>query len=276
MSFENVTSHEGWLFAALDVVLLKVGDLAITVGSLLKLVLLMSLLFWFAGALRRWLVRRVLSRFHVDHGTRIAIASVLRYLVLVLGMVLILQNVGINLSALGVVAGAVGVGVGFGLQNIFSNFISGLIVMLERPIKVGDHIEVGSIAGVVREISARRTTLVTADNVAVLVPNQRFIVENVINSAYLEEPVRLRIAATLAADTDPALLEQLLMQVARSHAMVLAAPAPQILLRSVGGTSRQFEFAFWFRPEAIARELLTSELSSALEEAFSANGVQHA
>lgn len=276
MSFENLTSHEGWLFAVLDVVLLKVGDLAITVGSLLKLVLLMSLLFWFAGALRRWLVRRVLSRFHVDHGTRIAIASVLRYLVLVLGMVLILQNVGINLSALGVVAGAVGVGVGFGLQNIFSNFISGLIVMLERPIKVGDHIEVGSIAGVVREISARRTTLVTADNVAVLVPNQRFIVENVINSAYLEEPVRLRIAATLAADTDPALLEQLLMQVARSHAMVLAAPAPQILLRSVGGTSRQFEFAFWFRPEAIARELLTSELSSALEEAFSANGVQHA
>lgn len=276
MSFENLTSHEGWLLAALDVVLLKVGDLAITVGSLLKLVLLMSLLFWFAGALRRWLVRRVLSRFHVDHGTRIAIASVLRYLVLVLGMVLILQNVGINLSALGVVAGAVGVGVGFGLQNIFSNFISGLIVMLERPIKVGDHIEVGSITGVVREISARRTTLVTADNVAVLVPNQRFIVENVINSAYLEEPVRLRIAATLAADTDPALLEQLLMQVARSHAMVLAAPAPQILLRSVGGTSRQFEFAFWFQPEAIARELLTSELSRALEEAFSANGVQHA
>lgn len=276
MDIENPISYVAWLLAAMNVVLLKMGDVAITAGSLVKLVLLVSALFWFAGAMRRWLVTRLLGRFDADEGTRIAIASVLRYLVLVLGTVLILQNVGINLSALGVVAGAVGVGVGFGLQNIVSNFISGLIVMLERPVKVGDRIEVGSIEGVVREISARRTTLVTADNVAVLIPNQRFILENVVNSAYLDEPVRLRITASLAPETNAALLEDLLLKVATEHPGVLAQPPPRVLLRSFDGSARQFELAVWFWPASVAREQLSSELNIALSKAFSSNGVRHA
>lgn len=276
MDIENPISYVAWLLAAMNVVLLKMGDVAITAGSLVKLVLLVSALFWFAGAMRRWLVTRLLGRFDADEGTRIAIASVLRYLVLVLGTVLILQNVGINLSALGVVAGAVGVGVGFGLQNIVSNFISGLIVMLERPVKVGDRIEVGAIEGVVREISARRTTLVTADNVAVLIPNQRFILENVVNSAYLDEPVRLRITASLAPETNAALLEDLLLKVATEHPGVLAQPPPRVLLRSFDGSARQFELAVWFWPASVAREQLSSELNIALSKAFSSNGVRHA
>lgn len=276
MDIENPISYVAWLLAAMNVVLLRMGDVAITAGSLVKLVLLVSALFWFAGAMRRWLVTRLLGRFDADEGTRIAIASVLRYLVLVLGTVLILQNVGINLSALGVVAGAVGVGVGFGLQNIVSNFISGLIVMLERPVKVGDRIEVGSIEGVVREISARRTTLVTADNVAVLIPNQRFILENVVNSAYLDEPVRLRITASLAPETNAALLENLLLKVATEHPGVLAQPPPRVLLRSFDGSARQFELAVWFWPASVAREQLSSELNIALSKAFSSDGVRHA
>lgn len=265
-----------WLTDMLNSVLLRMGETTITVGSLVKLVLSVCLLVWLAGVMRRWLVNSVLGRLEVDRGTSIAIASVLRYLVLILGFILILQNVGIKLSALGVVAGAVGVGVGFGLQNIVSNFVSGLIVMLERPFKVGDRIEVGPVEGVVREISARRTTLVTADNVAVLVPNQRFIVENVVNSAYLGEPVRLRVSASLAGDTETALLERILLDVANAHEHVLPAPPPQVLLRSTGGASRQFELAVWFRPETIARDLLASELNVVLEQAFAAHGIRHA
>lgn len=275
MSFAEIFQGQWWV-TALQLVLLRLGDVTITVGSLLKLLLFMSLLFWLAGGMRRWLAGRLLGHFDVDEGTRIAIASVLRYLVLILGMVLILQNVGINLSALGVVAGAVGVGVGFGLQNIVSNFISGLIVMLERPIKVGDRIEVGSVQGVVREISARHTTLVNSDNVAILVPNQRFIVENVVNAAYLEEPVRLRVAVTLAADTDPLLLERLLLELVQAHSQLLEKPSPEILLSSADGSSRQFEFAVWFHPDTIAREQLASEIRLDLERAFAAHGVHHA
>lgn len=275
MSFAEIFQGEWWR-TALQLVLLRVGDVTISVGSLLKLLLFMSLLFWLAGGMRRWLAGRLLGHFDVDEGTRIAIASVLRYLVLILGMVLILQNVGINLSALGVVAGAVGVGVGFGLQNIVSNFISGLIVMLERPIKVGDRIEVGSVQGVVREISARHTTLVNSDNVAILVPNQRFIVENVVNAAYLQEPVRLRVAVTLAADTDPLLLDRLLLELVHAHSQLLETPTPEILLSSADGSSRQFEFAVWFHPDNIAREQLASEIRLDLEMAFAAHGVRHA
>ena len=275
MSFAEIFQGQWWS-TALQLVLLRLGDVTITVGSLLKLLLFMSLLFWLAGGMRRWLAGRLLGHFVVDEGTRIAIASVLRYLVLTLGMVLILQNVGINLSALGVVAGAVGVGVGFGLQNIVSNFISGLIVMLERPIKVGDRIEVGSVQGVVREISARHTTLVNSDNVAILVPNQRFIVENVVNAAYLQEPVRLRVAVALAADTDPLLLERLLLELVQAHSLLLEKPSPEILLSSDDGSSRQFEFAVWFHPDTIAREQLASEIRLDLERAFAAHGVHHA
>jgi len=265
MLLDTLTSQSAWLSRIFGFVLVQMGDLRVTVGTLAKLLLLVTLLVWFAGAMQRWLVRHMPQRWHVDEGTRIAIASVLRYLVLVLGMVLILQNVGIKLSALGVVAGAVGVGVGFGLQNIVSNFISGLIVMLERPIKVGDRVEVGAVEGVVREISARRTTIVTADNIAVLIPNQRFIVENVSNAASLGEPVRLRLSAGVPPATDRAALLQLWRQVASAHAKVLAEPAPALLLRNPGG-SPQWELTAWYWPESTSREQLSSELAAAFAE----------
>ncbi|QXL85298.1 mechanosensitive ion channel family protein [Comamonas sp. NLF-1-9] len=273
---EHLTSYAAWISAALNLQLVSLGEVSITAGSLLKLLVLMTALFWFAGAMRRWMVTRLLRHFDANAGTRIAIASVLRYLVLVLGMMLIMQNVGIKLSALSVVAGAIGVGVGFGLQNIVSNFISGLIVMLERPVKVGDRIEVGAIEGVVREISARRTTVVTADNVAVLIPNQRLILENVVNADYLNESVRLRITVVLVAETELALLEQILRTVAAANPHVLATPAPEVLMSALEGSNCKFELAVWYCPGVVARDRLTSELNIALSKEFAAHGVRHA
>ncbi|MDB5998550.1 MAG: potassium efflux system KefA protein / Small-conductance mechanosensitive channel, partial [Rhizobacter sp.] len=165
-------------FDRLDVQLFTIGDTAFTVYSALKLVVLLLALYWIASVLRNWTVRRALARAtHLDEGTRQAVGSIVRYAVLVIGFVLILQNVGINLSAFSVLAGALGVGVGFGLQNVFSNFISGVIIMFERPIKVGDRVELAGVEGTVREIGARRTTVVTFDNISILVPNQRFITD---------------------------------------------------------------------------------------------------
>lgn len=276
MEIADAIMEAGRHVAAWDVLLLRMGDTEITAGSIARLIVLVLALFWWAGLVRGWLAGRILGRFDVDAGTRYAIASVVRYLVLVLGMVLILQNAGIKLAALGVVAGAVGVGVGFGLQNIVSNFISGLIVMLERPIKVGDRIEVGTVEGVVKEISARRTTVVTSDNVAILIPNQKFIVDSVVNVAYLSQPVRLRVAASLAPEADAAVLERLLLEVAGASPHVLADPGPKVLLRAMGGPAHRFELAVWFRPQDIARDELASELNMALARAFAAQGVRYA
>ena len=110
----------------------------------------------------------------------------MHYAVLVIGALLVLENAGINLTTFAVVGSALAVGVGFGLQNIISNFISGLIILLERPIEIGNRIELGGVEGIVQEIGARRTTVITPDQIAILVPNQKFITDNVTNYVYVE------------------------------------------------------------------------------------------
>lgn len=263
---------------ALDFTLFQLGGASVTLGTLFKLVLLSVLLLWFAGRVRQWMVVRVLVRFeHFDLGTRQAVASVLRYLILILGFALILQNAGIKLTALSVVAGAVGVGVGFGLQNIISNFISGLIIMLERPIKVGDRIELGPLEGTVREIGARRTTVVTPDNVAILVPNTRFITDNVVNLVYTGASVRLRVSLNVPASRlAPKRVRQLLLDVAHAQHGVLREPRPTVLQTSagMGDAPLAYELAVWHDPYGPTRQQLASDLNCAITHAL-AQHVQH-
>jgi small-conductance mechanosensitive channel len=242
--------------------LFRLGETPVTAELLIRLLVLTIGLFWLSGWFRRWLVQRALARFgHLDVGTREAIGSVFRYAVLVMGLALILQNAGIRLTALGVVAGALGVGVGFGLQNIISNFVSGMIIMLERPIKVGDPIELGNVSGVVREIGARRTTIVTPDHIAVLVPNQRFVVDNVLNMAYFGKPVRLRLPVPLPADADLPALQARLLAVARSQPQVLADPPPALLVTTLTASSATLELAVWHDPYEASRQDLAAALN---------------
>jgi small-conductance mechanosensitive channel len=170
--------------AWLEIPLLRLSGTTITLWTLVYFLLLLFLLFYFSSKLRKWLVERVLVRTKLDLGARQAVGSITRYLTLLIGLLIVLQTVGIDLTTLNVLAGAVGIGVGFGLQNIASNFISGLIILLERPIKVGDRIEVGDVDGDVIEIGARSTTVRTNDNIAIIVPNSKFITDNVTNWTY--------------------------------------------------------------------------------------------
>jgi small-conductance mechanosensitive channel len=243
--------------------LFTLGGASVTAGGLLRTLALVIALLWLSSWLRHWMVSRALRHFHhMDLGTREAVASVVRYLVLVLGMALILQNAGIRLTALGVVAGAVGVGVGFGLQNVISNFISGLIIMLERPVKVGDPVEMGGVAGVVREIGARRTTIVTPDQVAVLVPNQRLITDNVTNMGYLGQPVRLRLPVAVPAEVDLPTLRERLLAAARAEPRVLADPPPALLITSVGSATPSVELAVWHAAAEPSRQDLGAALNA--------------
>lgn len=268
----------GWFdrWRELDVRLFQLGEATITLSSLVKVVVMMAALFWFAGAMRNWLIRRALTRTELDEGTRQAFGSILRYLVLIVGFVLILQNAGINLTALSVVAGAVGVGVGFGLQNVFSNFVSGVIIMLERPIKVGDRVEMATVEGTVREIGARRTTIVTHDNIAILVPNQKFITDQVTNLVYAEVPIRLRVPVHVAGDSDPALVERLMLDAAGAHADVMKEPGPEVLRPTLVGASLVFELCVWHEARGPVRRHLTSELNRLIDERMRAAGVKYA
>jgi small-conductance mechanosensitive channel len=257
-----------------DVHLFTLGGTSVELSSFVQLLVLFVLLLWAAGLVRSWMVERVLRHTHLDLGTRQAVGSLVRYAVLVIGVVLILQNAGLNLSALGVLAGAVGVGVGFGLQNVISNFVSGLIIILERPIKVGDRVEVGGIEGEVQEIGARRTTVVTEDRMAILVPNQRFILDNVVNQVYEESPIRLRVAVQVVSSTDPELMRSLLCEAARQHPGVLREPEPEALITSLGGPATAYELGVWHAARGPRRRKLASDLSFLIAERLRAHEIK--
>jgi small-conductance mechanosensitive channel len=263
----NWTSIEEFV-TRLDIELFAFGGATFTLLSVIKLAVLLLLVLYASGRIRQWMVERGLSHTHFDYGTRVAMAGIVRYVVLVVGFVVVLQNAGINLTAFSVVAGALGVGIGFGLQNIFSNFISGLIIMLERPIKVGDRVELANLEGTISEIGARRTTVLTHDNVAILVPNQKFITDNVVSLAYGGGAVRLRIPMSISPKSDPAAVEQMLLDVARAHPDVLTDPAPSVLLTALGGNARGFELAVWHHPLGPTRQRLGSDLNMAIAKAL--------
>jgi small-conductance mechanosensitive channel len=263
-------------FDAADISLFTLGSATITVSSVLKLLIFGWLLWWAATRASRWTLERLLARTQMDVGQRQAVIGLVHYAVLVVGAMLILQNAGIELTAFAVVASALGVGVGFGLQNVISNFISGLIIMVERPIKVGDRIELAGVEGVVHSIGARRTTVITADRIAILVPNQRFITDNVTNYVFLERRIRLRVPVTVAQGSDVRQVERLLVEAARSTDAVQPEPPPQVALTTLGGAAVGLELWAWYDGQQYTREEVLSRLYFAIGDALRAHDVKHA
>src|SRR5436190_8300708 len=174
--------------------------------------------------------------------------------------------VGLNLTSLAVVAGAVGVGIGFGMQNIVHNFVSGLIILAERPIAIGDRIEVGGVAGQVKQIRLRSTTVLTNDNIAYIVPNSDFITHTVINWSHGDLKVRIRLKVSAAYGTDPVYLERLLLEVALAHPKVLRQPAPSVFFCGFGDSALEFELAVWTVEMISQPRQFKSELYFAIEK----------
>src|SRR5437867_6174634 len=200
----------------------------ITVASLLLLIVLFGAVILAERLFRRHFLTRVLRRTHLAPALQFTLGRVLGYCLLALGFYISFQVVGINLSSLAILAGAVGVGLGFGLQNIISNFISGLIILAERPIAIGDRIEIGHVAGQVREISLRSTTVVTNDNIAIIVPNADFITHIVTNWSYEDPRVRFRIPFGVAYGTDGEELRLRMWNLAEAHPKALREPKPEL------------------------------------------------
>jgi small-conductance mechanosensitive channel len=269
---------QGWIQTldthVLDFTLLTLGKTEITTGSLLKLTAMVLLLLLVAGRLSRWTLTRLLSRTDMAMGQRSAVTALVHYLVLVVGAIVILQNAGIDLTAFAVVASALGVGVGFGLQNIISNFISGLIILIEQPIRVGDRIELAGVEGVVHELGARRTTVVTNDRIAILVPNQRFITDNVTNYVHLGGAIRLKLPVQVAGDSDLGVVRELMLEAVRSVADVAQQPPPAVALLDMTGGNLSLELQAWYDGSRLSRLDLQSELNLAIQGRLAAAGVK--
>ena len=249
--------------------LFSFGGAVFTVGSLLGMLGALLALLLLSRWLRRWLLARILARGHLDLSTRETVSSLTQYLVLSVGIVLILDGAGIKLSSFTVLAGAMGVGVGFGLQNIFSNFISGLIVMMERPVKIGDHVVAGGMEGDVVEIGMRATTLLTAQGSLVIVPNQSFITGAVVNLNRGDTSAAvLQWRMMGKADED----EALLLRLASANPQVLPSPAPRAYILSADHAGHVMELHVQLRGDATKRLSCISALNKALLEELARAG----
>jgi small-conductance mechanosensitive channel len=245
--------------------------------SLVQIFLLVALLmgvFWFSSGTKRFLFNRLLAQSGLDRSLQYAIAQVVSNIVLVVGIFFVLENAGIHLAALAVFAGAVGVGVGLGLQNIASNFISGLVILAERPISIGDRVEVAGIAGQVEHIRARSTIIRTNDNIMMIVPNTKFIDSPVTNWTYGDRRVRFRIPVGVAYGSDVNKVRDALLGVAHENPQTLKEPAPSVFLHQFGDSSIDFKLMVWSSEMSDRPSRYRSDINFAIADKFREAGIE--
>ncbi len=250
-----------------------VNQKPLTIMSLLLGIVILLLFVLISRGLRSILKSRLFAKYPLDEGIQLVILRLTHYLLIGLGIIIAVQSIGLNLTSLAVVFGLLSVGIGFGLQNVASNFVSGLIILFERPIKIGDRITIGDVWGDVVNISLRATLIRTVDNVAIIVPNSEFISSQVINWSHRDPKVRVHIPVGVAYGSDVPLVISSLLEVAKSHPEVMEDPPPKVWFTEFGDSSLNFELLAWTldpksRPDVI------SDLNKGIDEIFRKNKVE--
>lgn len=253
---------------------LTIGSSEFNLYGMLLFFISLFLLFVVAEWIKRLVSLRLLTRYVNEPGTRQSLGTILKYFIVSIGLFVIVQSTGLDLSALGIMFGALGVGIGFGLQNITNNFISGLIILFSRPIKVGDRVEVGNTVGDVVDISARATTINTNDNITMIVPNSEFISNMVINWSHNDRSIRFRIPVGVSYKEDPAMIKKILLEVAAEHLGVLKNPPSDVIFSEYGDSSLNFMLLVWTTEYINRPSILKSDLYYAIFEKFKLHGIE--
>ncbi len=218
----------------LDWPLFTIGNMPVTLLFLIKCALFLVALTLFTRLCRYLLGNKILAHTKMDRGVQYALLRAVGYVIFLFGLIVGLDTTGLNLRSLLVVGGALGLGVGLGLQNVVSNFVAGLVILWEGPVKVGDLIEVGNTQGEVVRIGARGTWVRTFDNQVIIVPNSEFVNQRVSNWTANDRIVRLSIPVGVSYDCDLEQVRQLLLEIAKGHAEVLATPPPAAIVTGFG------------------------------------------
>lgn len=271
---ETIADFAKKIIESLRIPLFNMGESSFTVLTLVYLILATSLLVYLASKINKILTHKLLAKSRIDYGVRAAIGSILKYVFLTIGFVIILQTAGINLSSLTILFGALGIGIGFGLQNVINNFVSGLIILFERPIKVGDRIEVAGVAGDVIDISMRATTIVTNDNISIIVPNSQFISETVINWSHTDRNVRFNYPVGVSYKEDPQVVKKVLLEVALDNPGVLKEPKPDVLFTEYAKSAMMFNLRVWTREYINRPGVLKSQLYYEISRRFREEGIE--
>jgi small-conductance mechanosensitive channel len=264
VDWHDATSH----------VLFKIGSLPITPLFFLKVIVFVFLLVSFSRLMQRVLLTRLFYRLPISPAQKFALGRFATYLFFLGGLFIGLQSLGVNLDSLVVFGGAVGVGIGLGLQNVVSNFVAGLILLIEQPIRIGDRIEVKETFGDVVKIGARATWIRTNDNIVIIVPNSDFINSAVTNWTANDPNVRIIVPVGVGYGSDPEKVRELLLQAASVHEDVLAEPRSDVIFTDYGDNSLNFSLRVWTSSRAHTPFVLKSDLYFALFKLFRENGIE--
>jgi len=254
------------IYEVLNYPLFSLGKAELTLAVLIKLVALCALVVF--GE------RLVLKRTAFDAALQYAIARISGYVIILVGFYVALTAVGLNLNSLAVVAGAIGIGIGFGLQNIIQNFIAGIIILAERPIALGDRVEVGTVAGTVAKIDLRSTKVVTNDNISIIVPNSNFLTSPVTNWSHGDPRVQMRIPIGVAYGTEIEKLKRALTEVAEENPNALKDPPCTVYFVAFGESALNFELGVWTRTMTHNPQRFRSELNYAIERKLRENKIE--
>jgi small-conductance mechanosensitive channel len=250
---------------------ISIGDFSIVVGDILIFFLVIWLSFKISQLLRFALDTDVLPRMDLPRGVPATITRLTHYAIMVGGAVIAATAAGLDFSKLTLIIGALGVGIGFGLQNVVNNFVSGLILLFERPIRVGDKVQVSQLSGTVKNIGMRASIVATWAGAEVIVPNANFISSEVINWTLSDDRRRMEIPAGVAYGTDPTRVIDLLIGVARDHSDVLDDPEPKAIFKGFGASSLDFELRAWTRGDFV---VVASDLRVGINQVLAEAGIE--
>lgn len=252
---------------------IPLGSAPVSILDIFRVLTLILLVTLAARITSNLIKRKVLHETGINRGVQEAIAIMLRYSLIFIGCIVVLQASGINLSSLAILASALGVGAGLGLQNIVKDIGSGLVLVFERPIQVGEFVQIGEQMGTVERIGARSAEIRTLDQVSIIVPNSQFLENNVINWSHRNPISRIRIPVGVTYKADPEKVRELLLRVGREHPDVLAAPPANVLFRNFGDSALHFDLLVWVAQPS-RQFIITSDLLFMLSKALREAGIQ--
>ena len=287
-ALRRVLSIGAWIYVAiailgiandvaeiLDNPSVEFGDSRLSPLSGLKAILLLSVLLWAASSLGNFLDRKIQGSDELTPSLRVLIGKVLRISLFVGAALLSISSIGIDLTALTVLSGAIGVGIGFGLQKVVSNFVSGIIILLDESIKPGDTISLGDTFGWIRELRARFVSVITRDGREFLIPNEDFITTQVVNWSFTDDLVRLDVPFGVSYGSDPHEVSRLAIEAASGvERVVTLGKAPVCWLTSFGDSSLDFVLRFWIKDPQNGLTNIRGKVMLALWDAFKENDIE--
>lgn len=272
---EQIAAELRHLFSWLNTELFKVGETAITYGSIFRVLIILLVTYVLSRVIQNGLRRFASYRKSMAQSSVYALTRVTHYIVMLVGALIAISSIGIDLTKFAIFASALGIGVGFGLQNLISNFTAGIMLLFEKTLKVGDFVELESgVTGEVKEINIRSTIITTNDNIDIVIPNSEFVNGRVTNWTMRDTIRRLKLGFGVAYGTDKELVRKAVLEAASRVPHTLddgSHRPPQVWLTEFGDSALNFELVVWLKPEAVNRPSTVKaafmwEIHTSLEE----------